>query len=221
MKKSVSILLLPALLFFAVAGNCQVPDSIPPSQTVDFQQDTVIAPTPTVNTTAELTVEESDKPGFLYRTFKADYPNPNKALYLSLAIPGGGQFYNRRWWKIPIVYGGYAALIYSARYNGSNYRDLRDAVIAEYAGEPHKFSDTGLNLGDLERLRDQFDKRRQLSYIGMFALHLVQAAEAFVDCHLKTFDVSDDLSLQVKPAFQATPQSFGLTPGLGLALTIK
>ena len=165
--------------------------------------------------------------GFLHRLFKEDYPNPKKALYLSLAIPGGGQIYNKRWWKVPIIYAGYAALIYSAQFNGSNYRDLRDAVIIEYdndrtnGNQTHKFSGLGLSIRDLERLRDQFDKRKQLSYIGLFALHIVQTAEAFVDCHLKTFDVSDDLSLRVGPSIQPIPHSYGLAPGVGISLTIR
>ncbi len=139
------------------------------------------------------------KRGFVKRIFKEDYPSPKRALYLSLAVPGAGQIYNKRWWKLPFVYGGYVGLILAADFNTKNYRVFRDAYIAELAGEEHQFSNTGLDAGDLRRLRDGYDKNKQLSYIGLFALHLIQAAEAFVDSHLRTFDVSDDLSLRVAP----------------------
>ncbi len=222
MKNYFSILLYPALLLWSGLAIAQVPDSLSASQMIEVQADTFPAEIISTDSIQVDTVEVKEKhPGFVKRLFsKDDYPNANKALYLSLAIPGAGQMYNKRWWKVPIVYGGYAALIYSVQFNTRNYRDLRDAYIAELNDEPHKFTGLGFDANDLKQLRDQYDKNKQLSYIGIFALHLVQSAEAFVDCHLKTFDVSDDLSLQVGPSIQ--PTSFDtLTPGIAISLTIK
>lgn len=220
MKQLFSILFCVTFFCFANAVFAQQPDSVK-FQNLSFGKDSLVMDVG--DTQVDTTGGETKKRSFVYRLFKEDYPNPNKALFLSLAIPGGGQFYNKRWWKVPIVYAGYAALIYSAQYNRSNYRDLRDAVIAEYEQEEpiHKFSHLNLSVNDLERLRDQFDKRKQLSYIGLFALHLVQTAEAFVDCHLKTFDVSDDLSMKIGPSLQPVPQPYGLAPGLGISFSIK
>lgn len=202
----------------------QVPDSVRNAmQPPVFQQDTL--PTDSLivaQDTSSLPTADSIVPkkrNFLYRTFKADYPNPNKALYLSLVFPGGGQLYNKRWWKAPIVWGGYAALIYSAQFNGDLYRRLRDAYIMEKQGKEHEFSNTGLNAGDLKRLRDEYDKNKQLSYIGMFGLHIIQAAEAFVDCHLKTFDVSDDLSFRIKPTMEPSIASYYPAIGFGVAFS--
>jgi hypothetical protein len=216
----------------------QVPDSVRAwMQPPVFQQDTIpsdslallpmadtIPPAAALDTlradSASTAIADSLAPkkhGFLYRTFKSDYPNPNKALYLSLVFPGGGQLYNKRWWKAPIVWGGYAALIYSARYNTKWYRIFREEYLVAVNGGERKYPQ--FNAGDVKRLRDQFDKRKQLSYIGMLGLHIVQAAEAFVDCHLKTFDVSDDLSLRLKPSFEPTLASASPVLGLGLALS--
>jgi len=142
---------------------------------------------------------KTKKRGFVKRIFKDNYPDPQMALYLSMAIPGGGQIYNKRWWKLPLVYGGYTALILAARFNTRNYRIFRDAYIAELAGDPHPFTDSGLDASDLKRIRDGYDKNKQLSYIGIFGLHLIQTAEAFVDAHLRSFDVSDDLSMRAAP----------------------
>ncbi len=225
MKKEI---IAGVLLFFVWLGaaECQNQDSLVQSQKPVLQQDTVpVEPIATFSDSLPPTLALQDsaqvkKRRFLYRVFKEDYPNPNKALYLSLAFPGGGQIYNKRWWKLPFVWGGYIGLIYAVDFNTKNYKLLKDAYLAELDGEPHPFSGTRLKADDLRRLRDQYDKSKQLSYIGLVALHLVQGAEAFVDCHLKTFDVSDDLSFRVKPSIQATPMS-GPTLGIGFALVMK
>ncbi|MBI5917539.1 MAG: hypothetical protein HY842_19395 [Bacteroidetes bacterium] len=218
------------LLAVAGLGRClgQVPDSLLKTPQVPvFQQDTLpkdslLVATDTSTASPALSPTDSVAPkkrGFFYRTFKSDYPNPNKALYLSLAFPGGGQIYNKRWWKPPIIWGGYVALIYSVQYNTSRYRRLQDAYLAELHHQPQEFSGI-YDAGDLKLLRDQFDKNKQLSYIGLFALHLVQSAEAFVDCHLKTFDVSDDLSLRLKPSLEPTPFSAPAL-GFGVAFSVR
>lgn len=158
--------------------------------------------------------------GWWHRFFRADFPNPDKALYLSLAFPGGGQLYNRHWWKAPVVWGGYVALAYAADYNTRNYRLFRDAYIAELSGEEHPFTGSRYQANDLKRLRDQFDKNKQLSYIGFLLLHLVQSAEAFVGSHLMTFDVSDDLSMRVGFSLQATDGNMP-APGLGITWRVR
>lgn len=185
-------------------------DAIPPESALDTLR------TDSIGTAVTDSIPPK-KRGFLYRTFKSDYPNPNKALYLSLVFPGGGQLYNKRWWKAPIVWGGYAALIYSASYNTKWYKIFREEYIAAVNNGERKYPQ--FNAGDVKRLRDQFDKRKQLSYIGMLGLHIVQAAEAFVDCHLKTFDVSDDLSFRLKPSFEPSLASASPVVGLGVSFS--
>jgi hypothetical protein len=213
---------LSSIFVFLVLAQClaQVPDSVRNTlQAPVFQQDTL--PTDSLIVSADTTqVVDSlvpKKRNFLYRTFKEDYPNPNKALYLSLMFPAGGQIYNKRWWKVPIVWGGYAALIYAAKYNTGLYKRLKVAYLKERQGMEHEFSNTNLDAGDLKRLRDDYDKKKQLSYIGMFGLTIIQSAEAFVDCHLKTFDVSDDLSLRFKPSFEPSFASNLPAMGVGVA----
>ncbi len=136
------------------------------------------------------------KKGWWHRTFKENWPDPKKAATLSLVLPGAGQLYNKRWWKVPLVYGAMGAMVYSIDYNTRNYRRFRDAYILALQGKPHEFSAFNLETDAIRRYRDQYDKRRQLSWIGLVAVHLLQAAEAFVDANLMQFDVSDDLSLR-------------------------
>lgn len=237
-------LILSSVFVFGLLAQCfsQLPDSIreqlhrpvfkqntPASDTIPVLENTdslsQISSFDTVlvdSVGALVVVQDSVSPkkkSFLYRTFKEDYPNPNKALYLSLVFPGGGQLYNKRWWKAPIVWGGYAALIYAAKYNTGLYKRLKVAYLKELQGMEHEFSNSNLDANDLKRLRDDFDKKKQLSYIGMFGLHIVQAAEAFVDCHLKTFDVSDDLSFRIKPTLEPNLASNLPAMGFGVAFS--
>ncbi len=187
--------------FWLCETTGQVTDSIPQEADLPVQRDS----TPTSIALPDSASSAKKDRNFLGKFLtKEDYPNPKKALILSLAIPGGGQIYNKRWWKLPFVYGGYVGLILAIDYNTAGYKAYRDAYIAELAGEPHRFSAARVNANDLRRIRDGFDKNRQLSYIGIVALHMIQTAEAFVDCHLKTFDVSDDLSLRVAPSMGYT-----------------
>ncbi len=227
-------LFLSLIIVLLALTHCkaQAPDSVATTfQLPAVQQDTI--PTDSLSETAPLNPNDPlaladttkidavkvERRGFVHRFFKSDYPNPNKALYASLVFPAGGQIYNRRWWKAPIVWGGYAALIYSVDWNTNRYKRLKNAYELSVKGKPHEFEPLGYDNGDLRRLRDQFDKRRQLSYIGIFILHIFQTAEAFVDCHLKTFDVSDDLSFHFKPSLEQSYASQYPAMGVGVAFT--
>lgn len=147
------------------------------------------------------------------------WPSPRKALRWAI-IPGGGQIYNRRWWKLPLVYGAFGGMVYAIDYNQSRFRRLRTALDLKRQDLPHEF--TGTSLDDertLLILRDEFDKNTQLSYVGIVLIYALQGIEAFTDAHLRHFDISDDLSLQVKPSFE-TPDIGGMpAPGLGLKLS--
>ena len=129
--------------------------------------------------------------------FKSDYPNPNKAAILSFALPGAGQAYNKRWWKLPLVYGAFAGMFYAIDFNQGLYRRFRDA---------------------LRGLRDQYDRNTQLSYIGTVLLYGIVAVEAFVDAHLLQFDIDEDLSMQIAPQVVPLPDEFG---SAGVAVIIR
>ena len=216
MKPNALTILVSFFLFFA-SGNfatAQVTDTLPPPPH-DSTAVPALIPLDTLNIDSTA-IAKKKKEGFIKRYF-ADYPNPNKALYMALAIPAGGQLYNKRWWKVPIAYGAYAMFIVAIDRNTSRYRLYRDAYIAELKGELHPFSGTSLDANDLRTIRDGYDKNKQLSYIGLVATHLVVTAEAFVDAHLRTFDVSDDISFPLKPAATLLPSGEAFT-GVGLVV---
>ena len=132
--------------------------------------------------------------------FSDSYPNPKRALLFSI-IPGGGQAYNKAWWKMPIVYGALGGMIYLIDRNSTDYLYFKRAYRRKVRGLPHDLSGQGGldSATALKRYRDQADKNTQLSYIGFVAVYGLAGMEAFVDGHLNSFDVSDDLSLKWGP----------------------
>jgi hypothetical protein len=132
--------------------------------------------------------------------------SPVKATWLSL-IPGAGQIYNRKYWKLPIVYGGFGVVTYFVVINRNEYLkykeaykckvDLGDACDNELA---EKYS--AENLHDI---RNYYRRNMQLSYILGGAWYLLQMLDAVVDAHLYYWDVSDDISLKVEPVMNITP----------------
>jgi len=153
--------------------------------------------------------------------FKSDYINPKKAAILSFALPGAGQAYNKRWWKLPLVYGAIGGMVYAIDFNQGLYRRFRDALKLQLADQPHEFTGTGIDSANaLRSLRDEYDRNTQLSYIGSVLLYGVIAVEAFVDAHLIDFNIDDDLSLRVQPSIQPLPSELGLGSA-GIAVVVQ
>jgi len=161
------------------------------------------------------------------KTFKEYYPHPKTAVYLGLAFPAGGQLYNKDFWKVPFIWGGYGFLIYLIGENTTLYRNLRDAVLIRLAGGEDMFIETIPNIPSLRSNRDAVRKALEQSYIALIFVHILSAAEAFVSCHLKGFDVSEDLSLQVRPSIMQSNIAPGFSPNMfnqqaiGVSVTLK
>lgn len=133
---------------------------------------------------------------------KEKYPNPKLALILSLAVPGAGQLYNKKYWKIPVVYAGLGGLVYAINYNTENYHAFRDSYNARTDNNPETIGEfSELSNAAILSYRNKFDKRRQQVWLGFFAVWLLNSTEAFIDAHLMKFDVSDDLTMQISPYF--------------------
>lgn len=154
--------------------------------------------------------------------FSRDYPNPRKAALLSLIIPGAGQLYNKRWWKVPLVYGALTGMVLVIDYNQSRYRRLRNALDLKRKDETHEFSGTSLdNISTLRTLRDSYDKNTQTAYVGFVLVYTLQAMEAFVDCHLKGFNVDDDLGLRLRPDVDFVAPLGQPVMGIGLSIPLN
>ena len=141
-------------------------------------------------------------------------PDPQRALWLALVIPGGGQIYNRKYWKLPIVYGGFVGCIYAMRWNNMMYKDYAQAYLDLMDNDPgtasyNKFMHLGrqINASNEERYKTIFKKRkdrfrryRDLSFFVMVGVYAISVIDAYVDAELSAFDISKDLSMKVRPA---------------------
>lgn len=140
-------------------------------------------------------------------------PNPTKATWLALVIPGGGQIYNRKYWKLPIFYGGFAGCAYALTWNGKMYKDYsqayKDAVNEKWdsssitdllpPGYVDKVSKTQLTE-TLRKRKDTYRRYRDLSIFAFIGVYLLSVVDAYVDAELSNFDITPDLSMRVEPA---------------------
>lgn len=147
--------------------------------------------------------------------------NPRTAAIRSAILPGLGQIYNKKYWKLPIVYGALGTSAGVFLYNLKNYRDTRFAYRVKYNMQ-YNFTDSALyssiraNLRplDIEALkyyRNSF--RRDIDYSVLFFILLwgLNVVDATVDAHLKSFDVSPDLSFRFKPGYSEIARTSGLS----------
>lgn len=138
-------------------------------------------------------------------------PNPTKATWLALVIPGGGQIYNRKYWKLPIFYGGFAGCAYALTWNGKMYKDYsaayKDAVNGNFSSSTitdllppnYKYSESQLTE-TLRKRKDTFRRYRDMSIFAFIAVYLLSVVDAYVDAELSNFDIGPDLSMRVEPA---------------------
>ncbi len=141
-------------------------------------------------------------------------PDPKRALWLALVLPGAGQIYNRKYWKLPIIYGGFIGCAYAMRWNNQMYIDYSQAYLDIMDDDPNTASYTQflhlgnqINSSNIERYkevfrsrRDRYRRWRDLSFFVMLGVYALSVIDAYVDASLSTFDISDDLSLHVQPA---------------------
>lgn len=141
-------------------------------------------------------------------------PNPKRALWLALVLPGAGQIYNRKYWKLPIIYGGFIGCIYALTWNNQMYKDYSQAYMDISDNDPSTHSyDQFLHLGNVitdsnkeqwtntfKNRKDQYRRWRDLSFFVMLGVYALSVIDAYVDASMSKFDISDDLSLRIAPA---------------------
>lgn len=144
----------------------------------------------------------------------------NRAALYSALLPGSGQVYNHKYWKVPLVVGGFAALYYASDFNNDYYREFRDAYIARVDGDSTTTDPYPLySLEDIRVRKDYYRRSRDLCYIMMGGFYVLTMVDAYVDAQLKDFDVSDKLSLKIHPEFSFS-SNFAPVAGLGLRLSL-
>lgn len=155
---------------------------------------------------------------------KAFVPKPTKALWLSLVLPGAGQIYNRKYWKLPIIYGGFLGCAYALTWNQMMYRDYSQAYLDIMDDDPNtksyldmlppRYDITGREeqfKKIFKRKKDFYRRYRDLSAFCFIGVYLLSVVDAYVDAQLSEFDISPDLSMKVEPAVIGTPKLMGGT----------
>ena len=158
-----------------------------------------------------------DIPDSTYRALH----KPNKATFMSSLVPGLGQYYNQKYWKIPIIYGGFTGLIYYASYNNYVYKKYRREY--KWATDDDDRTVSQYPAANTERLKDTWRRYRDICFIGIGALYLLQVIDANVDAHFFDFTIDKDLSIKadpmIMPDFTEVAGSRTSTP-LGVNITV-
>ena len=118
-------------------------------------------------------------------------PNSNRALWLAMVFPGGGQIYNRKYWKLPIVYGGFVGCAYALSWNNKMYKDYSQAYLDIMDNDP------GTQI--FRKRKDIYRRQRDLSIFCFIGVYVLSIIDAYVDAELSNFDISKDLTLRVEP----------------------
>ena len=185
-----------------------VADTLMPSLTEKQQAK---ADVDVMNDTVRLEMPKAKRPRRDWSTWR---PEAKRALWLALVLPGAGQVYNRKYWKLPIIYGGFVGCIYAMRWNNQMYRDYSQAYLDIMSGDPSRHSyDEFLHFGTqiteanksryqelFRKRKDRYRRWRDLSVFALMGVYALSVVDAYVDASLSEFDISDDLSLRVEPA---------------------
>lgn len=161
------------------------------------------------------------------RNWATWHPEPKRAMWLAIVIPGAGQIYNGKYWKLPIVYGGFVGCAYAMRWNDQMFKDYSQAYLDIMDDDDTtKSYESFLHLGakidssNKERYQNIFKSRkdryrrwRDLSFFCMLGVYAISIIDAYVDASLSQFDISDDLSLRVEPGFVSNSHSAGMAKG--------
>ena len=187
--------------------------------------DTAMLAVKTDSMQRQMTQPQPERPRFV--------PNANRALWLAMVFPGAGQIYNRKYWKLPIVYGGFVGCAYALNWNNNMYKDYSQAYLDIMDDDPNTksyedFLPLNYNIsGEEERFKEIFRKRkdayrrqRDLSIFCFIGVYLLSVIDAYVDAELSDFDITKDLSLKVEPTIFNDSKSKNIN-SIGLQCSLK
>ena len=140
-------------------------------------------------------------------------PNPKRALWLAIVLPGAGQIYNRKYWKLPIIYGGFMGCLYAMNWNNQMYKDYSQAYLDIMDDDPNtKSYNDFLHLGTtitsaneatyktlFKKRKDYYRRYRDMSFFCLIGVYAISIIDAYVDAELSVFDISKDLSMKIRP----------------------
>ena len=163
-------------------------------------------------------------------------PDPTRALWLSLVLPGAGQIYNHKYWKLPIIYGGFLGCAYALNWNGQMLSDYSQAYLDIMDNDPNtksyeKMLPLNYNISGREEQfkeifknkKNYYRKYRDMSIMAFAAVYALAVIDAYVDAELSSFDISEDLSMRVQPTMITPTQTTSdiRNHGLGLSFCLN
>lgn len=229
-NKAIVFLLCALFLFpFQLVAEIAQPDAVQPEikETAETKDDSnilldrteVVLEEPkdslTIEIEREIMVQDSIAASEAVKTDKIVFnPDPNRAVWLSALFPGLGQVYNRRYWKLPIVAGGFMGISYALSWNNRMYSDYTTAYRDAMDNDPGTksyldFFHSNVKEEDIDMTwlkktlksrKDFYRRNRDLSIICMVGMYILCMVDAYVDASLSHFDISPDLSMDVAPA---------------------
>lgn len=216
-------LLLAALWLAAIAHPAAAQEPLFP----DVEDDTIVAPNLPIEEIMDDTLSLNTEFGEMVDSIMAEdenaqkipqtkvqfIPDPKRALWLAAVLPGAGQIYNRKYWKLPIFYGGFLGCTYALMWNQQMYRDYSQAYLDIMDDDPNTKSYLDMLpprydiTGREERFKTIFKNKknyyrryRDLSAFAFVGVYLLSILDAYVDAQLSVFDLSPDLSMHIEPA---------------------
>ena len=163
-------------------------------------------------------IDTSDIEVITIDSSKVFVPDPIKSVWFSALMPGAGQIYNRKYWKLPILVGGFMGLAYGISFNSRYFTDYSNAYRDAYSNDPN--ANSYINFlpysyrnnkewieknkewirSSLKSKKDYYRRNRDLCIVGMLAVYGLAMIDAYVDAQLYTFDISPDVSMKLSPA---------------------
>jgi len=172
-------------------------------------QDSLYVSSDSTTVITDSTFQEAATDTVLLKSYASRY-DPRKALLYSAVFPGAGQIYNKKYWKLPLVYGGLFGFAYGVNFYQEGYTKYKNHLYynlengAPNDGDIADGDETGYTTGTYRKLVDQYKRQRDFMMILLAGMYLLQIIDAHVDAHLKEFDVNPNLQVSVKPVMEQT-----------------
>ncbi|HTF20334.1 MAG TPA: DUF5683 domain-containing protein [Chryseolinea sp.] len=183
-------LLVACILLFGIRGLAQ--ESV--------NQDSLII-------SSDSTFSEAVTDTMLIQSYAARY-DPRKALLYAAVVPGMGQIYNKKYWKLPLVYGGFIGFAYGINFYQEGYIEYKNKLFRNlengYGADGAIYPDDTYTTANYRRIVDLYKRQRDFMIILMAGMYLLQIIDAHVDAHLKEFDLNPKLQVSVQPVMEQT-----------------
>ncbi len=147
--------------------------------------------------------------------------SPTKATIMSACLPGLGQAYNKKYWKVPVIYAGFGLMTYFIYTNTDQYLNYKCAYIESTNGNMNgNYSDLvqRYSTQDLQSTREYYRRNLEISILLTAVWYAINILDATVDAHLYTFNISENLAIKIEPALLPTGYSYKPAGGMRLCL---